>query len=288
MRRIFAAFVLVFALIVPLAGNVSAGVARDNEVLTPNREYLYYELRDHYPGGEQALPYGNNDAAGVLTHARGMSAVNGAIATLQARGYVRRPDADGAGTQLGGSFAILAFEKPGNAITQQQPLLVVATQAIEISGVGYRPATRIYAAMFADSAGQVRVVASPADSAMAFIGQLLGPQSAMTRSVNAYFGVPVGPNVTDESISFRYSAYEHAAGTWQYHNTISPEMQALLTLAYQHVAWNVVGGMATGALGFTAGPAAGIAGVLVGGYVGGLVAWKVFWLDHPGTVRYAK
>lgn len=281
MRRLVSALVLALTLTVPIAARVSAGVVRDNEVIGKNLDYSYFELRDHYPGGEQALPYGNNDAAGVLAHARSMSAVNGAIATLQTRGYIRRPDADGSGTQLGGSFAFIAFEKPGSPINERQPLLVVATQAIEISGIGYRPATQIYAAMFADSAGQIRVVASPTDSAIAFVGQLQGPPTVMTRSVNAYFGVPVGTNVTGENLEFRYSAYEHAKGTWQFQNTTSPEMQALMGRAFQVVAWNVAGGMATGALGFLGGPAAGVASVLVGGYVGGVVSWNTFWIEHP-------
>jgi hypothetical protein len=280
MRRLVP--LLCLALSLPLAGTVSATVVRtDDGTSDPVQLPGYNELRDQFPGGSQALPYGVGNPAGVLDHARGMSAVAGAIATLEARGYIRRPAADVAGTERGFSFACIAFEKPGSAMAERQPLLIVATRAYEIPNVGFVPTTQLYAAMFRDSAGQVQVTSSPADSAIAFVGELLGTPNATTRAIGAYLANPNGPLVTDEDLAFRYSAYERNAGTWQYHSTTSPEMQSLMSQAYQNTAWNAAGGMITGTLGFAAGPQAGVASVLLNGYVSGLVAWKTFWISHP-------
>lgn len=281
MRRIIASSSLVLALIASFAGHVSAGVVHDNEAPINTSDMSYYEHQDKYEGGPQSLPYGMGNAVAVLDHARDMNSVNLAIATLQQRGYVRRPQSDVAGTQRGASFACIAFEKSGSPITARQPLLMIATQSIEVLGVGYVPATQIYAAMIADSAGQLRVFSTPADSALEFVGELFGGSSVMTRKVNAYFGAPTGINKSDEDFVYRYSAYESPHGTWQYHNTTSPEMQGLMSQAYQNVAWNAVGGAVTGLTGFAAGPQMGIATTLLGGYTSGLVAWHVFWIEHP-------
>ncbi len=286
MRRHFAAVSFILGLAGAFAGSASATVVADNGSNIRDNQVGYYEWKDRYPGGEQALPYGYNDAAAVLTHARTMPAVTQAIEQLVARGYVRRPDTDVAGTQRGFSFACLGFEKPGSPVSDRQPLLVVATKAFEVPNVGFRPASQVYAGLFADSAGCVRVVSTPSDSAFGVVGQPIGASTSLTRTLDAYFGIPASPLAfRDEWLEFRYTAYEHHAGTWQYRNTTSPAMQALMSEAYQVTAWNATMGAIAGVTGFAAGPQIGTATTLLGAYTSGLAAWGTFWIEHPDTIR---
>lgn len=289
-RRPLLPLTLALGLSLSIAGAVHAGVGVDNDKPLPSRLVGYYEWRDQYHGGEQSLPYGLIDARTILDHADGLVAVSYAVAQLEARGYVRRPDGDVAGTQVGFSFAAMAFEKPGYDIDERQPVIIVTTRAVEVQDVGFRPATMLYAAMFRDSAGVVVIDASPADSAIAFMGELTGGSSVLKRGMNAALGVPRRPDKDDESFVYRYSAFEEPHGTWQYRNTTSPGMQMLMSQAYQHTAWSAAGGAATGfANGYVrGGMAGGVTRGLVGGYISGYVAWHQFWLNPPDTSRVVR
>jgi hypothetical protein len=293
MRRRSLLHPLAFALglSLALAGTVSARVGTDNVNVTANKYAGYYEWRDTYPGGDQSLPYGQGDAREVLDHAGTMASVSYAASQLVARGYIRRPDGDVAGTQNGFSFAALAFEKAGRSIDEAEPILVVATRAVEIPDIGYRAATQLYSALFRDSAHVVVIDGSPGDSAIGFEGDLMTPPSALTRGMNAALGgAPTHIDQSDENFVYRYCAYDEPHGTWQYRNTMSPGMQYLMSQAYAQTDLSALGGAIVGfANGYSrAGVPGGITGALLSGYAAGVVAWNKFWLSPPDTNRVGR
>src|SRR5262245_62412338 len=74
-----------------------------------------------YGGGPHTLPYGVMSGQLVLEHAHAMAFLQTAIAEMQRRGYIRRMDLDLAATEDNYSCAVIAFEKPGRPVDQEQP-----------------------------------------------------------------------------------------------------------------------------------------------------------------------
>ena len=82
----------------------------------------------YWYGNLVALPHGSPmEAPFILSKAYQMPAVQLAISTFQNRGYIRRTDLDEAVCKSVGTYAMIAFEKPGHSTWEQQPFILIET-----------------------------------------------------------------------------------------------------------------------------------------------------------------
>ncbi len=108
---------------------------------------------DAWGGGAHSLPYGTNVSAGqVVTAARALAVVQPAVSEFLGRGYIRRGDLDWAAAKRGYAIAILAFQKPGVSVDDEEPCIEVITRPAVTDGIP-APTTQVIGGVWADSMG---------------------------------------------------------------------------------------------------------------------------------------
>ena len=219
---------------------------------------------DTWPGGSQSLPYGDRvDPSTIISAARNLAAVQPALGEFLSRGYIRRPDLDYAKAQRGYAVAVLAFEKPGVRIDEQQACIEVITRPLIIDGVDC-PATQVFGGMLRDSAGYV----VPAD------GSIDRPLIVVPDVATGANGAI--PDPLDEDFVYKYSAREDLQSPGHFQASMSPGALSL----YNSEARTMLNGEMEGLiLGSPGGPGL----MIFGGIVGMTFAARQFWINPPDT-----
>jgi hypothetical protein len=179
-------------------------------LLTPDN------VRIRWNGGDRSLPYGANvSATSVISHARSMADVQGAVSEFLGRGYVRRADLDYALSQTGYSVAVLSFQKPGVDVMNSQPFIQVITRPYTIEGRDY-PTTQISGAVMRDSADVIAPEDPNTDPAFFMVPETPAQQNG------------AAPAWNDEDFVYRYSISEFDDELSHATPHVSPGMQKLV------------------------------------------------------------
>ena len=231
-----------------------------------------------YSGGPHTLPYGVMSGQLVLEHAHTLAFLQPAINEMLRRGYTRRMDLDLAATEDNYSCAVLAFQKPGRPVDQEQPILLVVTKPFLLPDGGIIPVTQVTGGTVIDSAGVVTTRTSPADSALALVG--LVSELAQAPGLE--------PSVNSDDLEFRYSAHENRP--WSgFQNHMSPGTQCMWNRWGQRMAIAATGGAASGVAGaLRSGQFAWqtlAASATVGASIGVWTANELFWITPPDTAN---
>jgi len=229
-----------------------------------------------YGGGPHTLPYGVMSGQLVLEHAHLMVFLQTAIDEMLRRGYIRRMDLDLAATEDNYSCAVIAFQKPGRPVDQEEPILLVVTKPYNLPDGGIIPVTQVTGGIVCDSAGVLVTRTSAADSALALVGLVseLSQSPGLVQSVNS------------DDLEFRYSAHE--ARPWSgFQNHMSPGMQCTWKNWGQRMGVAAGTGIVSGMVGaFSSGQFAWqsvAARATVGAAIAVWTANELFWISPPDT-----
>jgi hypothetical protein len=231
-----------------------------------------------YNGGPLTLPYGVANGTIVLDHLHTLHFIDPAIQAMLWHGYVRRFDLDAAATHDGYSSALLAFEKPGVPVDQQEAIIMVITKPFWLEDTGWIPVTQVIGGLVCDSAGVVFTKTSVVDSALALIG---------TTSSNS-LSSGGGSQVSSDDLEFRYTSYEH--GPWTgFGANLSPGQQCMWKQWGQRMASSGAGGAIGGTVGAMASGEFGWQSLAARATVGAAIAmWTAnenFWISPPDTAN---
>ncbi|HYM80581.1 MAG TPA: hypothetical protein VEY91_04105 [Candidatus Limnocylindria bacterium] len=261
--------------------SIAESQARHYEIRLDPTEIGHFSVHI-YTGSLNTLPYGMNDGPDVARHALTMPCVQAAIDRMLAQGYLRRVDLDAGFTRTGYSCAAVGFEKPGHAVTERQPVVLVITKPEMVEGIGIIPATQVLAGVVTDSADVLVAVVGPADSAMAVSGTNSNGFDGMETPGGGTGSGTVEPERDDEDFVYRYSAHE--VGGWtDWRARTSPGAQCLWTQWDQRVRTGTISSMIGGMGGFINGWNSGVVSVSLGALSGFYNANATYWANPPDT-----
>lgn len=265
-----------FLLVIPaLAGAV---VRRSAE--RPTETDYHPEWEQAFPGGPNTLPYGMGQPDVVRDHAYVMGCVQQGITTMLSFGYTRTQQYDAAFTQTGYSVVIIAFERPGQPDhVIEQPSLFVITKPFQIPGVGWRPATQVFAGTVFDSAGFLRTQDDPNAFFVqgTYTGSDVRVQECLSRlQTMGMLDEPGSPPW--DGTGFDAVVIEPLDRAWTWWMEQSPRVR---NLAY-NCARQVSAGAISGAMLAANRPGATWGQIGAGAAIGGVVAYANYWA-HPDT-----
>lgn len=202
---------------------------------------------------------------------------------MSGRGYIRRQDLDCGVQRLGYACALISYEKPGHAVTEEQPVIMVVTKPFDVGGVGWVPATQVMCGLFRDSSDVLLTAGTESDSAIIVVAQsVLGSPNAGLESAIIAAGVPSFRS--DEDFVYMYSAYESGSGFTDWRDYTSPGMQQIWN------GWSTVMGITAVGTTIGAGPAWfqppwGTIGACCAVIGACYTADRLYWAFPPDTLR---
>lgn len=184
-----------------------------------------------YAGGPNTLPYGHVAGfdLGLAAHAQTMPAVQYAMQRMSERGYLRRADGDMGCTIPGYAVAVLTYEKPGAAIGDAFPAVLVHTKPYYVnSRLKWVPVTQVVCGVFRDSAGVLVPSGAAADTAQ-LIAANFGPAGVAGEVTRAMLGARAEncPECLAMPQLWAFTTFEFAGMAVQYWFTQSPGQRYL-------------------------------------------------------------
>lgn len=236
-----------------------------------------------YQGTPNTLPYGHTTGLdpGLVTHAQTMPSVQKAMDAMARRGYIRRADLDAGVTVQGHSNVVLGYEKPGVPVTERMPVVTVITEPFFVSSaLRWVPATQVACGMFEDSAGVLRPVSAPMDSAIVIEGA--GGVSPLPPGALEAAIAATRPERSDEDFNYRYTAHDHYfPQDWR--ETTSPGMQILWSSYRNEMGLTLLTSTTVAVMGGWANPPPSYPYM---GFQVGMACWTAhtrFWMHPPDT-----
>jgi hypothetical protein len=239
-------------------------------------------------GGTNSLPFNNGSSpTQIVAHALVLGSTQLLMSEFDQRGYIRRADKDTAYTYIGVSWAIIAYEKPNVAITQEQPTIFIETTCTyQPSAGGWVPTTMAIAGVMADSCGRLvprmTGVDAPVAAAAVYdfpLNYMVGPDGLVRDSTVVPPEVDGGP---DGPMAWGgFSGKEGGPGTHPVRKQ-DPEVNAwwiglCVEANYNANAYIAYGGM----LGWVGGPDGACVGAAMGSAFGWMYGAGEYMIHNP-------